>query len=92
MKKIILALGLAVALISCKKENPQPNEPQQNCSCGTITSVSLHHPVYNPTIRSVNIKNYCSGSTKTVWPTAAQLASRPHHIGAEWCDPLNTGW
>jgi hypothetical protein len=86
MKKVILILGLvSTALFSCKKENPQPNQSQQDCNCGVVVAVSHW---YNGDLRNITVKNNCSNNTTTLH--ASHTQGLPGWVGATYC--RSTPW
>lgn len=93
MKKVILILGLlSISLISCQKENIEPNEPTptQDCNCGVIVDNNF---TINGTLRYIEVENYCTGNLYKHWyPTVEEQASHPHFIGYNWCNTTGETW
>lgn len=78
MKKILLMMA-ATMMLSCEKENVQP----ESCNCGLVVSDNVKD-------YSVVIRNNCSGNEKKFnlkpgdWMNA--------HVGSDFCITNVTSW
>jgi hypothetical protein len=80
MKKIIFLVALLTLGVSCKKDNPKPNEV---CNCGLVQSDDV-------TDYSVVIQNSCSGNNKKFYLQEGDWMNA--HIGSNYCITNVTSW
>lgn len=88
MKKVVFILAAFVALSSCQKEEPTPNQPapQQACNCGTIIEQGNHN-TSNPAGYLI-IRNDCSGNIRT--QNTSILIN--NYVGNPWCLEEGESW
>jgi hypothetical protein len=83
MKKLLLSTLIVGLLLSCKKEDIQPNEPEPTplCNCGTIMSSGTSWGAGGLS-SWVKVKNECSGKIKEFWVDYNQNLT----AGSWWCE------
>jgi len=81
---LIVMFGLMLQSTSCEDEKTSPS-PNQNCSCGSITSFDYDAAGYY-----VNVKNYCSGNYK--WFTVSYSDWFYADYGDECCSNSGSSW
>jgi hypothetical protein len=89
MKKAIFILMFASTLTACKKEEPEPEQPQTNqqCNCGTIANDGIDSAT---NCYWLEIRNECSGNKKKfcfdedIWMN--------NYVGDRFCVSNVTSW
>ena len=79
MKKVVLVVGLLVALVSCKKEV----DANQVCNCGLVLSDNVND-------YSVSIRNSCSNNVQTFYLQPGDWMNA--YVGENYCITNVTSW
>ena len=83
MKKVLLVLGLGLAVLSCQKEEIKPSNGFCTSTCGLIVSDDVQD-------YSIVIRNECSGNEKRFYLTQGDWMNA--YVGSDFCISNTTSW